>query len=179
MTIPLILTVISADKPGLVESLAQAINRHGGNWLDSRMARMAGQFAGILRVDVPAGAVEALRVELENMSSAGINIQLAISGQAEEPALGTLMLSLVGNDRPGIVHEVSAILARHGANVERLDTCREPAPMSADLLFRATIRLGVLPQTDIDALRGDLEHLADDLMVELEDQTEPTPQDEP
>ncbi|WP_285276080.1 glycine cleavage system protein R [Halopseudomonas bauzanensis] len=176
MTIPLILTVISADKPGLVESLAQAINRHGGNWLDSRMARMAGQFAGILRVDVPAGAVEALRVELENMSSAGINIQLAISGQAEEPALGTLMLSLVGNDRPGIVHEVSATLARHGANVEQLDTCREPAPMSADLLFRATIRLGVVPQTDIDALRADLENLADDLMVELEDQTEPTPQ---
>ena len=68
MTIPLILTVISADKPGLVESLAQAINRHGGNWLDSRMARMAGQFAGILRVDVPAGAVEALRVELEDQT---------------------------------------------------------------------------------------------------------------
>ena len=167
MTIPLILTVISADKPGLVESLAQAITRHGGNWLDSRMARMAGQFAGILRVDVPADAVEALRTELENMSSGGMNIQLAVSGQAEGPPLATLMLSLVGNDRPGIVHEVSAVLARHGVNVEQLDTSCEPAPMSADLLFRATIRLGVLPQTDADALRADLENLADDLMVEL------------
>lgn len=173
MTIPLILTVISADKPGLVESLAQTISRHGGNWLDSRMARMAGQFAGILRVDVPADAVEALRTDLENMSSGGMNIQLAVSGQAEEPTLGTLMLNLVGNDRPGIVHEISAILARHGANVEQLDTSCEPAPMSADLLFRANIRLGLLPQTDVEALRAELENLADDLMVELEDQTDP------
>ncbi|WP_193073570.1 glycine cleavage system protein R [Pseudomonas sp. FME51] len=169
MTIPLILTVISADKPGLVESLAQVITRHGGNWLDSRMARMAGQFAGILRVDVPAAQVEALRTELENMSSGGMNIQLAVSSQADDQPMATLMLSLVGNDRPGIVHEVSAVLARHGVNVEQLDTSCEPAPMSADLLFRANARLGLLPQTDADALRADLENLADDLMVELND----------
>lgn len=169
MTIPLILTVISADRPGLVESLAQAITRHGGNWLESRMARMAGQFAGILRVDVPADQVEALRTELENMSSGGMNIQLAVSGQADDQPLATLMLSLVGNDRPGIVHEVSAVLARHGVNVEQLETSCEPAPMSADLLFRANARLGLLPQTDANALRADLENLADDLMVELSD----------
>jgi len=169
MTIPLILTVISADKPGLVESLAQVITRHGGNWLDSRMARMAGQFAGILRVDVPAAEVDALRTELENMSSGGMNIQLAVSGQADDQPLATLMLSLVGNDRPGIVHEVSAVLARHGVNVEQLETSCEPAPMSADLLFRANARLGLLPQTDANALRADLENLADDLMVELND----------
>lgn len=173
MTIPLILTVIAADKPGLVESLAEAISRHRGNWLDSRMARMAGQFAGILRVEVPTGAVEALRVELENMSSAGINVQLAISGQAEEPAPGTLLLSLVGNDRPGIVHEVAAVLARHGVNIEQLDTRREPAPMSADPLFRASIRLGLSTHTDSEALRADLEQLTDDLMVEFEDLDEP------
>ncbi|MEJ6656554.1 MAG: ACT domain-containing protein [Pseudomonas sp.] len=169
MTIPLILTVIAADKPGLVESLAQVITRHGGNWLDSRMARMAGQFAGILRVDVPAAQVEALRTELENMSSGGMNIQLAVSGQADDQPQATLMLSLVGNDRPGIVHEVSAVLARHGVNVEQLETSCEPAPMSADLLFRANARLGLLPQTDANALRADLENLADDLMVELND----------
>ncbi|WP_185267705.1 glycine cleavage system protein R [Halopseudomonas xiamenensis] len=167
MTIPLILTVISADKPGLVESLAQAINRHGGNWLDSRMARMAGQFAGILRVDMPAERVDGLRSELEQLASLGINIQLAVSAQAEQPAQEILYLSLVGNDRPGIVHEVSAILARHGVNVEQLETRCEPAPMTAEPLFRASARLGLLPQTDAEALRADLEGLADDLMVEL------------
>ena len=52
----LVLTVIAKDQPGLVERLAQCVADHGGNWLESRMSRMAGQFAGILRVAVPAKA---------------------------------------------------------------------------------------------------------------------------
>lgn len=167
MSIPLILTIISADKPGLVESLAQTIMRHNGSWLDSRMARMAGQFAGILRVDVPAAQVEALRVDLEQLSGQGIQIQLAVSGNAEEQPLHILLLNLIGNDRPGIMHEVSGVLARHGVNVEQLDTRCEPAPMSSDLLFRATARLSLPPHADAETLRRDLENLAADLMVEL------------
>lgn len=167
MQTPLVLTVISADKPGLVESIAQAINRHGGNWLESRMARMAGQFAGILRVDIAEQRVEALRVDLEGLTALGINVQVAVSAQTELPQQTTLHLSLVGNDRPGIVHEVSQVLARHGVNVEQLETGCEPAPMSSELLFRAEARLGVYPQTDLAALRQDLENIAADLMVEL------------
>lgn len=167
MTTPLVLTVISADKPGLVESIAQTITRHGGNWLESRMARMAGQFAGILRVDIASERVDALRLDLDALKAQEINIQVTVSGLATEPEHRMLQLSLVGNDRPGIVHEVSQILVRHGVNVEELETAISPAPMSADLLFRAQARLGVLPQTDLGALRHDLENLADDLMVEL------------
>ncbi len=170
MNTPLVLTVISADKPGLVESIAQTISRHGGNWLESRMARMAGQFAGILRVDIAEDKVDALRVELDGLTHLGINIQVAISGQADQPDQTILNMSLVANDRPGIVHEVSQVLARHGVNVEKLETDCAPAPMSADLLFRAQARLGVYPQTDLATLRSDLENIADDLMVELSDE---------
>lgn len=167
MTVPLIITVIAADKPGLVESLAQTISRHGGNWLDSRMARMGGQFAGILRVDIPSASVDPLRNQLQGLTSQGISVQLAVSGDAEPAPQQQLFLNLVGNDRPGIVHEVSAILSRHGINVEHLETQVEPAPMSSELLFHARARLSLLPQTDTEALRADLEELADELMVEL------------
>lgn len=169
MNTPLVLTVISADKPGLVESVAHTISRHGGNWLESRMSRMAGQFAGILLVNIAEDKVEPLRIDLEGLTSLGINVQVAISGQAEQPEQHLLRLNLVGNDRPGIVHEVSGVLARHGVNVEELTTECAPAPMSADVLFKAEARLGVYPQTDLAALRNDLENLADDLMVELAD----------
>jgi glycine cleavage system regulatory protein len=169
MQTPLVLTVISADKPGLVESIAQVINRHGGNWLESRMARMAGQFAGILRVDIAEQKVEALRIDLGGLTAQGINVQVAISGQGELPRQTILQLNLVGNDRPGIVHEVSQVLARHGVNVEQLDTGCEPAPMSSEMLFRAQAVLGIYPQTDLVTLRRDLENLAADLMVELSD----------
>ncbi|RLM48637.1 glycine cleavage system protein R, partial [Halobellus sp. Atlit-31R] len=56
----LVLTVIAPDQPGLVDRIAQCIATHGGNWLESRMSRMAGQFAGILKVAVPAEGYDAL-----------------------------------------------------------------------------------------------------------------------
>jgi glycine cleavage system regulatory protein len=118
-------------------------------------------------VDIHADNVEALRIDLEGLTHLGINVQVAVSGQAEDPQLTHLHLNLLGNDRPGIVHEVSQILARHGVNVEKLETECTPAPMSSDLLFKARADLGIYPQTDLDALRKDLENLADDLMVEL------------
>ena len=37
----LVLTVIAEDQPGLVERLAGCVANHGGNWLESRMSRMA------------------------------------------------------------------------------------------------------------------------------------------
>lgn len=167
MSMHLILTVIAPDRPGLVETLARIISNNGGNWVDSRMARMAGQFAGILRVDIVGDRLPALRRELEALAGQHISVQLAVSEPETDPSQQQLVLTLVGNDRPGIVHEVSAILSRHGINVEQLDTYVEPAPMSAELLFHARARLSLLPQTDTETLRADLESLADDLMVEL------------
>ena len=51
----LVLTLIGSDRPGLVEAVAEVIAGHGGNWLESRMAHLAGKFAGILRVEIPEG----------------------------------------------------------------------------------------------------------------------------
>ena len=42
----LVMTVLGNDRPGLVRSLADTVASHGGNWLESRMARLAGQFPG-------------------------------------------------------------------------------------------------------------------------------------
>ena len=57
----LVMTVIGVDRPGLVQIVAARVADHGGNWLESRMCRLGGQFAGILRIEVEA----ARRDELE------------------------------------------------------------------------------------------------------------------
>src|SRR4051812_3506563 len=44
MQIPLVMTIIGPDRPGLVELLASLVAEHGGNWLESRMSHLAGQF---------------------------------------------------------------------------------------------------------------------------------------
>jgi glycine cleavage system regulatory protein len=45
---PLIITFTGPDRPGVVDRLAGVVSQHGGNWEESRMARLAGSFAGIV-----------------------------------------------------------------------------------------------------------------------------------
>jgi glycine cleavage system regulatory protein len=168
----LVLTVIAEDQPGLVERVAKCVADHGGNWLESRMSRMAGQFAGILRVEVPTAAHAELVAALQALQSEGIRVLLASGGAEPERNWRMIQLNLVGNDRPGIVRDITRLLASHGINLESLDTDVQPAPMSNEQLFHADARLGVPSGLSLDELQQHLETLADDLMVELSLQPE-------
>ncbi|MEM7014381.1 MAG: ACT domain-containing protein, partial [Verrucomicrobiota bacterium] len=56
-----VITVLGEDRPGIVESLAAAVADHGGNWIESRMAHLAGQFAGIVQVETDRSRASELR----------------------------------------------------------------------------------------------------------------------
>ena len=88
----LILTVMGTDRPGLVNALAAAVANRGGSWLESRMARLAGQFAGIVRVE----AAEGLEDDLRALESQGLRI--VVQRVAAEPAAAgeRLTLEVVG-----------------------------------------------------------------------------------
>jgi glycine cleavage system regulatory protein len=163
----LVLTVIAPDQPGLVEKIAQCVASHGGNWLESSMSRMAGQFAGILRVAVPAAAHAGLVAALAALAGQGIRVQVAPSGNEPTGNWRAIELDLVGNDRPGIVRDITRLLAGQGVNLERLSSEIAPAPMSSEMLFHARALLAVPLSLSLDSLQQALETLADDLMVEL------------
>ena len=162
----LVLTVIGDDRPGLVEQLSTAISDHQGNWLESSMSRLAGKFAGILKVSVPAEQAAALQQALAGLSLLKVTVESSPESQ-EAPKGRRLRLSLVGHDRIGIVREVSQVLARHAVNVEDLSTHTASAPMSAAILFHATADLTASPTLDTRALTGDLEQISNDLMVDI------------
>ena len=164
----LVLTLIGPDHPGIVEALAEPIARHGGNWLESRMAHLAGRFAGILRLEVPAGREASLMAALRALEQTGLRLTME-TGPAPAAAAGAraFVLELVGLDRPGIVREISRALAERGVNIEELTTDRTTAPMSGELLFHSRARVSVPPRTDPEALRLRLEQLAGDLMVQV------------
>ena len=104
----LVLTVIAPDRPGIVEALSQIVSDHGANWLGSRMARLAGEFAGIVEVSAPEARVAALREALTTLESEGLRIQVGKSrgGEAGPENWRTLHRELVGNDGPGFVREI-------------------------------------------------------------------------
>jgi glycine cleavage system regulatory protein len=166
----LVLTLIGADRPGLVEAVADVVAANGGNWLESRMAHLAGKFAGILRIEVPADKTAAVLAALADLEARGLKIVGESAGaQASDGAQPgrTLDLELVGLDRPGIVREISQLLASSGANVEELSTDRTSAAMSGEMLFVAKARVRLPSNADLGTLRSALERLASDLVVEI------------
>ncbi len=169
MSVSLVLTVISPDRPGLVEALSESVARHQGSWLESRMARLDGKFAGILRVSVPENRVEALSLELQALEPNGLQVVIARSEAVSTgPEARRLRLELLGSDRPGIIREIAAALASRGINVDELRTEVVSAPMSGELLFRASAELWIPPTLDLEVLRKDLEALAHELMVDVD-----------
>lgn len=162
----LVLTVIGDDRPGLVGELSASISSHGGNWLRSSMAQLAGKFAGIVEVEAAPEQADSLRKALGELSGLKVTIESALS-QKSAPAGRRLKLALVGHDRIGIVREVSMVLANHAVNVESLETHTSSAPMSAAVLFHATAELTAAPGLDASALTRELERISHDLMVDI------------
>lgn len=167
MSTYLVLTIIGDDKPGLVEMLADTIARHSGNWLESNMSHLAGKFAGILRVSVADIHADALIQDLQKLSSMLKLVVEKVSLSDAPTRHRSLRLTLVGNDRPGIIKEISRALALQHVNVEELATQCTKAPMSGESLFNAQADLKVPADLDVHALQRQLEQLADDLIVEI------------
>jgi glycine cleavage system regulatory protein len=164
----LVMTVIGADRPGLVESVAALVAEHGGNWLESSMSRLGGQFAGILRVEAPAERERALVSALEGLTAKGLHV-VVHSDQPAATAAGARvsMLEVVGHDRPGIVRQISHTLAAEGVNVEELQTERSSAAMSGESLFKARAKVSIPATVDVGQLRSKLEKIAEDLIVDI------------
>lgn len=165
----IVLTFIGEDQPGLIRTLSQTVAAHGGNWLGSRSARLAGKFAGILHASVPDEGADALIDELKGFSARGLSVVVERTSPASPRGRQRrLRLDLIGNDRPGIVHDISRALAERQINVDELATECVSAPMSGEMLFKATADLRAPEGISIEELRDRLENLADELMVDIQ-----------
>jgi glycine cleavage system regulatory protein len=163
----LILTVIGPDRPGLVSALSEAVAASGGSWLESRMAHLAGQFAGIVMVDAP----ESLIADLRALEDQGLRIVVQSgSDAAPAPDAGEtrMVLDVVGNDRPGIVRDVTQVLAANGVNIEELTTGVASGSFSGGTLFRATALIYAPNAGAMDAVKAGLELLGNELMVDFQ-----------
>jgi glycine cleavage system regulatory protein/folate-dependent phosphoribosylglycinamide formyltransferase PurN len=168
MIASLVVTVIGPDRPGIVSKLSAQAQRFGANWAGSRMASLAGQFAGIVHFEVPPENAEALAAALRELESADLRVVIARSAGAQAPAgRREVKLELVGHDRPGIVRDLSGSLAERGVSIEELHTEIVSGAMSAEHLFKVKALLLVPKSVSNDELRRSLEALANEMMVDI------------
>jgi methionyl-tRNA formyltransferase len=167
-TTSLVATVIGADRPGLVSLLSDRAKAFGANWAESRMASLAGQFAGMVHFEVPIENAEPLASALRGLESSGLRVVIAKSESALTPASPrAVKLNLVGHDRPGIMRDLSGSLARLGVSIQELHTEIASAAMSAERHFNVEALLLVPGALSDRALRGGLEALANEMMVDI------------
>jgi glycine cleavage system regulatory protein len=164
----LVLTAIGDDHAGLVRELSGVIADHGGYWETSRMAHLAGKFAGIVMVTVPDESAKALIRDLQPLEERGLLDITAELTTEPTPLESILTLELVGMDQPGIVRDISDALATRNVNIEELETETVAAPMDGGTLFKARAVLGLPAGLLVDELTEALEELAVQLMVDIE-----------
>lgn len=164
----LVLTMVGPDRPGLVSSLSKALAGCGGSWLDSEMARLAGQFAGILLVSVPDAQADALTAELRKLEDGHLRLTVQRADPETTPqAHAMFQLDLIGHDRPGIIRDIARVLAERRVNIEELTTKVTSGAFSAEQMFQAVALLRVPEGVKAAELREILERLGDEMMVNI------------
>lgn len=163
----LVLTIISDDKTGVVELLAQTITQYQGNWLESRMAHLAGKFAGILQVSVASEQHAALSEALIALSSHGLKVVVETATNAVKPTGKEFYFSVMGTDRTGIVHEIAQAFAARNINMCELETACSSMPWSGEPMFEASGLIQVPSSVDMDELHTQLDTIADELAIDI------------
>jgi glycine cleavage system regulatory protein len=163
----LVLSVVGSDRPGLTKALAAAILSAGGNWLESHLSRLGGLYVGSVLVELEADRLEALRSAVSSVDSHGLDVRIAPALKVDQPPGDALEFRLVGQDRPGIVDQVTAALSRLGTNIETFRTWIDAEAYSGVPLFHmeAQIRLpNGLPAGKVQAA---LEEISAEIMVDF------------
>lgn len=167
MPMHIVLTVIGRDRPGLVSAVSETITAGGGNWLDTRMATLSGQFAGILLVAIAPEKADALIASLRKLEAQGLHFIIE-KGDEPAPVAGrTLRLELIGHDRPGIIRDISHVLAAQNVSIAELESECVRGSFSGEAMFKAKARLTLPDGLCLEELRRSLEALAHELMVDL------------
>jgi glycine cleavage system regulatory protein len=163
----IVLSVLGDDKPGLIDALSSVVVSHNGDWVESKMSKIEGKFAGILRIDAPDDNMDALVNDL-----AASNLGLSIACEELRPPVQpsrfkNYNIELIGNNHPGIIKQLSHVLANLGANLEEMRTEVVDGTMSGERLFKAQINLQLPVGVNEDFVRGKLEQIANEMMVEI------------
>ncbi|CAA9227359.1 MAG: Formyltetrahydrofolate deformylase [uncultured Acidimicrobiales bacterium] len=169
-----VVTAFGPDRPGIVAAVTGALVERGANLADTAMTNLAGQFAMVLVVEVPEGEqADALEEALAARTAPlGLTVVVRPLPEGDDATTGpqtdgrsAWAVSVYGADRPGIVHQVSALLAQHGANVVDLTTRTVGSTGAPAYVMLLEVTLPA--DRDVEPLASDLRRLSADLDVEI------------
>jgi glycine cleavage system regulatory protein len=162
-----VLSVVGSDRPGLTKALAAAILSAGGNWLESRLSRLGGLYVGSVLVELAADGVAGLDSAVRAVDSHGLEVRVAPAVATPGWDGETLQFRLVGQDRPGIVDQVTAVLSGLEANIETFTTWISAEAHSGSPLFNMEACLRLPPDLEAARVQAALEDISAEIMVDI------------
>jgi glycine cleavage system regulatory protein len=162
----LVLTVIGQDKKGLVNQLSKICLENEANWMGSNLSYLSGYFAGVIELTVSDQNLEKLVSALESMDELKITIHHCEHTLAEENQ--QIELVITGNDRKGIVQELTSVINHKGANIISFVSKHQSAPNWGGDLFNAIAKVSLPKDMDANVVIEALEHIATDIIVDVE-----------
>ena len=162
-----VLSVVGSDRPGLTKALAAAVLAAGGNWQESRLSLLGGLYVGSVLVELQSDGVDALRAAVRDVDAHGLEVRIAPALDAPGAGGELLHFSVVGQDRPGIVNQVTAVLSGLGANIETFRSWINAEPHSGAPLFNMEAALRIPPELAIGKVQAALEAISAEIMVDI------------
>jgi glycine cleavage system regulatory protein len=163
----LVLTLIGQDRPGLVEEVSSTVLLHNGNWLASNLSHLCGHFAGILQVEVPEEKLDILQTALHNIKD--LEIKIEDGEDTKHCEQSQINLVITGNDRPGIVQELSSVIRHKGASIIHFTSKQQSAPNWGVPLFNAIATVHLPSGLDKSEIINALESITSDVIVDVEE----------
>ena len=162
----LVLTIIAEDQNGLVERVSNVVVNHDANWLASNLSILSGYFAGVIEVMVPENKLASLQAELSALD--GMQISTHLCDAIDAIKAKEIEFVITGNDRKGIVQELSTVISHKGANIVSFVSSHQTAPNWGGELFHAIAKVSLPQGMDPDTIVTALEEIASDIVVDVE-----------
>ena len=163
----MVLSVVGSDRPGLTQALAAAVLSAGGNWLEGHLSRLGGLYVGSVLIELEADAVVGLRAAVDAVDAHGLEVRIAPAIDADDAGGEAFEFSLVGQDQPGIVNQVTTVLSGLGANIETFRSWIDAEPHSGAALFHIEARLRLATEGAASRIQTALEDISAEIMVDV------------
>lgn len=161
-----IVAISGPDRPDLTRALAVATHERGGNWLNSKFIRLAGRFAALIRVEVPAQQADAVREVFSALQDCQVDFhEVAV---VREAALTRYVLSVDAEDRPGLVSDITHLLQERQVTIQDIDCHRMVVSGLGSSMFRGEFEVAVPGDVPIADVVADIEALGEQVKVMIE-----------
>lgn len=164
----LVLSALGEDRPGIVDSLSQAVFELNCNIADSRMTVLGGEFAILLMVEGPWNQLAKLEGQIPDLQKRLGLVIISRRTESRRPSTDLLpyAVEVVSLDHPGIVHQLASFFSRRNINIENMNTSSYAAPHTATAMFTVHMNVGIPANIQISELREEFMDFCDTMNLD-------------